>query len=157
MGHSSDKRVVSFVDRLVLICKTCLLTWARGILNTKRMSDESTGTPARFILFSEIYAGGPHGHGDGASDKFNGRLRDAAAGMARARLCGIGQRQTNRSVYVKTRLFVSRCPTITIFRERTFGLSESFGHVCGSIGGAFRPNSWKKCSAGAAVSMTLSG
>jgi len=59
----------------------------RGILSVKRTLDESAvvGTPARY-LFSGIYAGDRHGHDDGAaaSDKFNGGLRDAAVGIARA-------------------------------------------------------------------------
>jgi len=59
--------------------------------------------------------------------------------------------------FSRTRLLLPWRRASIRFRERTFGPSESFGHVCGSIGGAFRPSSWKKCGAGAAVSMTLSG
>jgi len=102
--HSGGKNeffrflIVDFFCLRLLIYKTYLLTWLRGISNAKRMSDEtsSVGTPARY-LFSGIYAGDRHKHDGGAAaapDKFNGLLRDATAGIA-IRLCGTYSRETN--------------------------------------------------------------
>lgn len=96
-----------------------------------------------------------HDDGAAAPEKFNGLLRDAAAGIV-IRLCGTGWRETNLNSFRKHDYFPSDVCLSNSASEH-FIPSESFGHVCGSIGGAFRPSSWKKCGAGAAVSMTLSG